>query len=309
MKKTPIYGINIRDISPIVNGITSVLYGILCQGGLMNISETLYITDARTSEITRSFNPAPRKYGPWARQLYVLIYVFRGKGYLEVGGRKYTITEGQSFIIYPGVTVCYWTDDEDEWDYFWVDFNGELAGEVVSAAGLSLEAPVLPKRESNIYNAFSSLVSLYYSFESNKTARSKNHLALLGAFYTLISEYALAYGVNRDEQNTVEKIVEYISANFSDPTLTADKLADKFGLSRTGLYRLFRERLNTTPKKHINNIRIENACTILHRNDRQIKDIALSVGFNDPLYFSKVFKERNGVSPSEYFEYYHKYLK
>jgi len=102
----------------------------------------------------------------------------------------------------------------------------------------------------------------------------------------------------------MEDIVAYIGTNFSDPTLTPDSLAERFGLSRTGLYRLFSEKLGTSPKKHINNIRIENACTILQRNDRQIKEIALSVGFNNPLYFSKVFKERNGVSPSEYTEYY-----
>jgi AraC-like DNA-binding protein len=122
---------------------------------------------------------------------------------------------------------------------------------------------------------------------------------------SLAAEYMRQYGnVSVKQKNLMEDIVAYIGTNFSDPTLTPDSLAERFGLSRTALYRLFSEKLGTSPKKHINNIRIENACTILHRNDRQIKEIALSVGFNNPLYFSKVFKERNGVSPSEYTEYF-----
>lgn len=272
----------------------------------MNIKDTLYICCAYSSETMRSVNPAPRKYGPWARQVYILIYVFKGKGHLEVNGKKYTITAGQSFIIYPGVTVCYWADEADEWDYFWVDFNGELAGEVAKSAGFSIGNPVLPAKQSNIPDLFSELLK---TDRSHPLDTDEGHFARIAAFYKLISEYIHTYAAVAEKQEVIEKIIEYIAANFSDPTLTPDSLADRFELSRTGLYTLFREKLNTTPKKHINNIRIENACTILHENNRQIKDIAISVGFNDPLYFSKVFKEKTGVSPSEYTEYYKKYLE
>ena len=270
----------------------------------MNIKDALYIYGACTSEITRSINPAPRKYGPWARQLYVLIYVFKGKGYLEVNRKTYTITAGQSFLIFPGVTVCYWADDEDEWDYFWVDFNGEFAGEIAASASFPVDSPVLPKRESKIYDIFSKFVGKSYTSEKETQENSGRYFSILSDFYELFAEYASVYSAKPTSEDLTEKIVQYISDNFSDPNLTPDSLAEYFGISRTGLYRLFGDKLGTTPKKHINNIRIENACTILHERGRQIKDIALSVGFSDPLYFSKVFKERTGVSPSEYTEYY-----
>ena len=273
----------------------------------MNFEEAILISGACDSAITRSENSTIRKYGPWARQLYVLIYVYKGKGYFEVGGKTYEITAGQSFLIYPGVTVCYWADAEDEWDYFWVDFYGELAEELASKMSFSIKSPVISVKNDSIIEPFKRLVDKYYQFATPVEA---HQIGLVGDFMNLVSEYMRIYGEQKSKsQSTIEQIVAYISTNFCDPTLTPYSIAEHFALSRTGLYRLFKEQLGISPKKHINNIRIENACTILHRSDRQIKEIALSVGFKDPLYFSKVFKEKNGVSPSDYFEYYHKYLK
>ena len=265
----------------------------------MNIKESLCIYSSCDSAVTKKVNPAPRKYGPWARQLYVLIYVYKGKGYLEVGGKSYEITEGQSFLVFPGVTVTYWADPEDEWQYYWADFNGHLAKEFAQKMSFNIEHPVLDATKNGIPDKFRALVAAS-AYKDESTAIDQ-----LSAFMSLAAEYMRQYGnVSVKQKNLMEDIVAYIGTNFSDPTLTPDSLAERFGLSRTGLYRLFSEKLGTSPKKHINNIRIENACTILQRNDRQIKEIALSVGFNNPLYFSKVFKERNGVSPSEYTEYY-----
>lgn len=273
----------------------------------MNFEETILISGACDSAITRSKNSTIRKYGPWARQLYVLIYVYKGKGYFEVGGKTYEITAGQSFLIYPGVTVCYWADLEDEWEYLWVDFYGELAEELASKMSFSIKSPVISVKNDYIIEPFKKLVDKYYQFT---TPAEVQQLGMVGYFMILVAEYLRVYGEpNLKSKTTIEQIISYISTNFNDPTLTPDSIAEHFSLSRTGLYRLFKEHLGISPKKHINNIRIENACTILHKNDRQIKEIALSVGFNDPLYFSKVFKEKNGVSPSDYFEYYHKFLE
>jgi AraC-like DNA-binding protein len=70
------------------------------------------------------------------------------------------------------------------------------------------------------------------------------------------------------------------------------------------LYRYFKHSFNTTPKKYINSLRIEKARFLLQNKNQTVKDAAYRAGFTDPLYFSKVFKEKFGVSPSEYHNYY-----
>ena len=52
--------------------------------------------------------------------------------------------------------------------------------------------------------------------------------------------------------------------------------------------------------EYINNCRIGRACTMLNNTNVQIKDVALSVGFSDQLYFSKVFRKLKGITPTEY---------
>ena len=68
----------------------------------------------------------------------------------------------------------------------------------------------------------------------------------------------------------------------------------------TYLYRLFKEETGTSVIGYINQCRIRRACTMLSSTTAQVKDVALSVGFSDQLYFSKVFKKINGITPTEY---------
>ena len=77
-------------------------------------------------------------------------------------------------------------------------------------------------------------------------------------------------------------------------------VADKVQIDRTYLYRLFKEETGFSVIEYINNCRIGRACTMLNNTNVQIKDVALSVGFSDQLYFSKVFRKLKGITPTEY---------
>ena len=93
---------------------------------------------------------------------------------------------------------------------------------------------------------------------------------------------------------------DYIERNFRDVSCTVKSVADKVQIDRTYLYRLFKEETGFSVIEYINNCRIGRACTMLNNTDVQIKDVALSVGFSDQLYFSKVFRKLKGITPTEY---------
>ena len=69
--------------------------------------------------------PHPCKFGPSVRSVFVLTYIISGKGYYEVNNKTYTLTAGDSFLIYPGIKVKYYPDENDKWEYIWIDFNGD----------------------------------------------------------------------------------------------------------------------------------------------------------------------------------------
>ena len=64
-------------------------------------------------------------WGPGVRAFYIIHYVIRGAGFLECGGKRFRITAGESFLVYPYTELFCYPDPEDPWEYTWVDFTGK----------------------------------------------------------------------------------------------------------------------------------------------------------------------------------------
>ena len=105
-----------------------------------------------------------------------------------------------------------------------------------------------------------------------------------------------------DKTDIVMKLDSYMKENFTT-SINTQSIAKEFGFTPAYLSKIFREYKKISPSDYITDLRIERAKELLLANPScKIKDIALSVGYNDPLYFSKVFKNLTGVSPKQYAE-------
>ena len=94
--------------------------------------------------------------------------------------------------------------------------------------------------------------------------------------------------------------VEYMHESFSDPELTVDSIASKYGMSGTYFRRLFAERFSTTPLKYLNKLRFSLATELLLSNYYTVEEISERCGFNNVNYFSLFIKQRTGMPPSVY---------
>ena len=95
------------------------------------------------------------------------------------------------------------------------------------------------------------------------------------------------------------KVIEYISDNYMN-NLTVDQLANLTGVGTSTFHTLFSAHTGQTPYQYITKLRLENALHLLHNEERQIKDIAISVGFRSVSNFIKKFREVYGVTPEVY---------
>jgi two-component system response regulator YesN len=82
--------------------------------------------------------------------------------------------------------------------------------------------------------------------------------------------------------------------------LDLDTIAAKFNLSCYYFSRTFKEVVGCNFSDYINIVRIKKAKEMLKDNSKSIKEVCFSVGYNDPNYFSKVFKKYEGQSPTEF---------
>lgn len=125
----------------------------------------------------------------------------------------------------------------------------------------------------------------------------------ISLFYSLLSYLSTLESASYDQKKKFEIIapaVDYLKEHVYDCTLTTDMLHCLCGISDTYFRQIFISRFGMTPQKYIISKRLSHAKTIISSGDfNTIGEVALSIGFNDPLYFSKVFKKTYGISPSD----------
>jgi ABC-type sugar transport system substrate-binding protein/DNA-binding response OmpR family regulator/nitrogen-specific signal transduction histidine kinase len=102
------------------------------------------------------------------------------------------------------------------------------------------------------------------------------------------------------EQEFITKMNNIIFSNMDNSDFSVEELAETLKVSRVQLYRKVKAILGMSISDHINNIRLERAAELLKANDFTISEIAYTVGFSSPNYFSTAFKHKFGFSPKEY---------
>lgn len=93
--------------------------------------------------------------------------------------------------------------------------------------------------------------------------------------------------------------IKYIQFNYSHD-ISIDDVARSVGVSRSHLYRVFMLNVGQSPIDYLTEYRINEACKLLRTGDLSIAEVAISVGFFDQFYFSRLFKRAKGVPPSKY---------
>jgi two-component system response regulator YesN len=97
---------------------------------------------------------------------------------------------------------------------------------------------------------------------------------------------------------------EYID-NHYHKSISLEEVAEKIGISSYYLSKLFKERFQVTFIDYLKNTRLQKAKELLLDGTMPLKEIALTIGYKDPNYFSRIFKKEVGVSPREYRNHYH----
>ncbi|MES2113156.1 MAG: two-component regulator propeller domain-containing protein [Bacteroidota bacterium] len=103
-----------------------------------------------------------------------------------------------------------------------------------------------------------------------------------------------------EDQKFLKNALACIEKNITNPNFSVEELSRQMSLSRVSLYKRLLTLTGKTPVDCIRTIRLKRAVQLLEKSKLSIASVAYEVGFNNPTYFSKVFKEEYGTLPSEY---------
>jgi AraC-like DNA-binding protein len=237
-------------------------------------------------------------WGPGVRDHFIVHYILSGTGTFSVQNKSYHLTAGNGFVIFPEQLVTYTAGSNNPWTYSWVGFHGLKAESYLRKAGFSKEQPIFR------YDNDKKLSDCLKSMISCARLSTPSELMLLGYLYIFLS--LLIHNSRREgnqnpsadnQDKYIRRAIEFISKNYSSE-ISIQEIASRMGFDRSYLYTIFKKHLNMSPQDFLIGFRIDRAVELMENTSLSIGDISRSVGYDDPLHFSKLFKKKKGISPS-----------
>ncbi|MBQ7371166.1 MAG: helix-turn-helix domain-containing protein [Blautia sp.] len=242
-------------------------------------------------------------FGPYVRESFVLHMVVSGCGKLMKNGKTFEIGAGQAFLIYPRENTVYQADAKDPWKYMWIGFHGIHAEYMMGRAGFSKAAPVIECR--NMEEMQTSMDRLLEFKEPTYV----QELTRISVFYQLLAQISENVREDPEEMNDEEDLdyqyvqtaIQLFLKSLRDNVKISD-VAKQIGISRNYLSSIFKQHTGVSPQEFVMSYRMREAASLLAFTTDPVHVIAVKVGYHDSLSFSKAFRNRFGLSPTEYRE-------
>ncbi|MET3557672.1 AraC-like DNA-binding protein [Streptococcus rupicaprae] len=243
-------------------------------------------------------------FGPAIRDNYVIHYISQGKGTFYYKNQEIPLSAGDLFLLKANETTFYQADSEDPWSYYWIGIGGNKADLYFGLSSLGEVAYIQHNKKQSTKKVAKQMIQLITQAEE-KERTIGNQLELLSQAYQLLYELnILSPNSSSHELSQTEKICQecrhVIEKHYSIDGLSISSIAQKLNVNRSYLTTLFKKYYHVSPKDYLLQTRMKRAKQLLENTQESIKVISYSVGYLDPLYFSKAFKEFYSMSPSQF---------
>ncbi|MDY5940192.1 MAG: AraC family transcriptional regulator [Eubacteriales bacterium] len=231
-------------------------------------------------------------FGPGTRPYWLIHYIVSGKGIFSVRDKTYHLSSSQCFIIRPGEKVFYQADQQQPWHYIWICFRTDT------------ELPAPFYGDTLTVPGLGSIFSAIMDGRSKSAGQAEYLSAKLWELVSIVAEA----GKPRVPKNErfAERAKTCIETKYMTD-LTVTKIAKMLNLERSYFSTVFRKTFGVSPQTYLSNYRLEKAAELLLADDASITDIAYATGYSGVINFSRMFKRRYHVSPSEYRAMYRKH--
>lgn len=230
---------------------------------------------------------------------YYLVYISKGQGVFESAQSKPTvITAGSCFFLFPGVWHRYRPDKESGWKEYWIGFKGYYPDALMRQGFFKTGSPVIQLGlNENLLSLMSGIL------DKVRTAEAGYHQIVSGmALQTLGQVLALSthHGLGNDaNEQLIAKAKFYLKEHLDGP-LDMLELVRELSVSYSKFRKLFKETTGQSPHQYHLNLRLDRAKELLGNSDLTISEVAYRSGFDSVFYFSRLFKKKNLVAPSNY---------
>ncbi len=220
---------------------------------------------------------------------FIFEYVISGKGYLEINGNTYELNAGDVYCIEPGYDHVYYSDPDDPFEKIWINIFSDFFVEVFHRLGISGKT------------VFKNTHCLPLFEEIQQLSKTTNYSADICYPVTSIL-FQIACIIANNLMNTplseTAKTIKQMLDDALFSNITIEEIAKKTHFSTVQIMREFSKYFNgETPYNYLLNLKIEMAKKFLINTNMPVGEISDMLAFNDPHYFSRIFKKKAGSSP------------
>ena len=238
-------------------------------------------------------------FRPGGANIWLLEYTVSGAGWVRAGEEVRRLTPGDFLIFKPYVEQDYGMDAQaGAWDHIWFCFsprphwhdwlNWPEAGK--GALCLSMQGTELRRQLVERMEYAGRVWSGILDRRRDLVLNVLEEILLYADAWNPSGKAALL-------DDRIRDVLAYLCEN-SASRITLQALARVGSLSPSRLSHLFREQMGETPMQYLEKRRMERAQDLLQMTGKTVSQVAYDVGFNNPFYFSRVFKRRMGINPS-----------
>ncbi len=232
---------------------------------------------------------------------YLIKLSVSGCGLLRYGGRQYRVPAGHFYWIDCQNEQDYRTEPETgSWRVLWVHFYGAGAQYYYESFlhYTGGEPAGVLWRGADAYDALRLLLTLHGT-ETGQTEKDLRSAALLTQLLTQLLLCVTQPGRQTQTPFLMEQIHAYLQTAYREK-ITLALLGQQFGLSPCYLQRQFKQYYGQSPTEYCIFLRIVRAKELLRTTQKSVGEVAYAVGFDSPGYFTRCFRQHEGLTPQEY---------
>lgn len=243
----------------------------------MNTLNKITVTDIK--ELFTVSSPRGKNEEIHSRKSYGLSFCSEGKITYTINGKQVISDEHHAVILPKGQSYTLHGDKTGKFPVINFDCAAFLCDEVIS----------LPIQNPDTY---------LKDFEKMKALSliEENRANMMSVFYSILHRLSLESSV----RDVMIPAIRHLESNYQNPKLSNAELAEKCNISEVYFRKIFAETYKTTPKQFIVDIRMNKAKQLLSDGYLKVGAVAEQCGFSNPYHFCRLFKEKTGLTPTEY---------
>lgn len=231
----------------------------------------------------------------------IFIYCTRGAGWCVLSGRKHLVQAGDLLVVPPETPHIYGAQETRPWTIHWFHAKGRQMPVLLQELGASIEQPVLSLGEDAQFLALfdEALDALEHGYTPAHLVYASQ---VLGHLVGVAIWHRGRRWQGQGDANMAQKIarcIDYMKQHMAQP-LRVSRLAALANLSSSHFTAAFKRQTGYAPIDFLIRLRMHQACQLMDTTAQPIKEIAARLGYDDPLYFSRLFRQVNELSPTRY---------